>query len=127
MTWAFESGRDDTGFDRPPADRDAVVVATARTPIGRAVKGSLASVRPDDLAAGVDGLVLVLVPDAPDGALAARLARLYRDAPGRAYLAGTVRRRQGETLQRAPWSHGPSSRWTGLSRSVRKRAMAELA
>ena len=43
MTWAFETGRDHTGFDARPADRDAVIVATARTPIGRAVKGSLAA------------------------------------------------------------------------------------
>ncbi|MCL4292245.1 MAG: acetyl-CoA C-acyltransferase, partial [Acidimicrobiia bacterium] len=32
---------------------DAVVVAVTRSPIGRAVKGSLASMRPDDLAAGI--------------------------------------------------------------------------
>ena len=32
---------------------EAVIVAAARTPIGRAVKGSLKDVRPDDLAAGV--------------------------------------------------------------------------
>ena len=30
---------------------EAVIVATARTPIGRAFKGSLKDVRPDDLAA----------------------------------------------------------------------------
>ena len=30
---------------------EAVIVATARSPIGRAVKGSLATMRPDDLAA----------------------------------------------------------------------------
>ena len=41
---------------------DAVVVAAGRTPIGRAVKGSLASVRPDDLAAGVVRGVLEQVP-----------------------------------------------------------------
>ena len=29
---------------------EAVIVATARSPIGRANKGSLADVRPDDLA-----------------------------------------------------------------------------
>lgn len=45
-----------------PADRDAVIVATARTPIGRAVKGSLASVRPDDLAAGVISAALAKIP-----------------------------------------------------------------
>ncbi len=32
---------------------EAVIVAAARTPIGRAGKGSLTQVRPDDLAAGV--------------------------------------------------------------------------
>lgn len=45
-----------------PAERDAVIVATARTPIGRAVKGSLASVRPDDLAAGVISAALAKIP-----------------------------------------------------------------
>lgn len=30
---------------------EAVIVATARSPIGRAYKGSLAGIRPDDLAA----------------------------------------------------------------------------
>ena len=32
---------------------DAVIVATARTPIGRALKGSLVDCRPDDLGAGI--------------------------------------------------------------------------
>jgi acetyl-CoA C-acetyltransferase len=41
---------------------EAVIVAAARTPIGRAVKGSLAGVRPDDLAAGVVSAVLGQVP-----------------------------------------------------------------
>ncbi|MFT4165148.1 MAG: acetyl-CoA C-acetyltransferase [Microlunatus sp.] len=50
-------------MDSRPADRDAVIVATARTPIGRAVKGSLASVRPDDLAAGVISAALAKIPD----------------------------------------------------------------
>ena len=31
---------------------EAVIVATARSPIGRAVKGSLRDLRPDDLATG---------------------------------------------------------------------------
>lgn len=51
-----------TGIDSRPADRDAVIVATARTPIGRAVKGSLAGVRPDDLAAGVVQAALTKIP-----------------------------------------------------------------
>ena len=32
---------------------EAVIVSVARSPIGRAVKGSLASMRPDDLASQV--------------------------------------------------------------------------
>jgi acetyl-CoA C-acetyltransferase len=41
---------------------DAVIVATARSPIGRAAKGSLVDVRPDDLAASVIQAVLDKVP-----------------------------------------------------------------
>ena len=41
---------------------EAVIVAAARTPIGRAFKGSLASVRPDDLAAGAIRAALDQVP-----------------------------------------------------------------
>ena len=41
---------------------EAVIVAAARTPIGRAVKGSLRTVRPDDLAAGVINAALAQVP-----------------------------------------------------------------
>ena len=47
---------------------EAVIVATARTPVGRAVKGSLAEVRPDDMSAFIIGDVLSKVPglDAAD-------------------------------------------------------------
>jgi acetyl-CoA C-acetyltransferase len=41
---------------------DAVIVSTARTPIGRANKGSLVDCRPDDLAATIIGAVLEKVP-----------------------------------------------------------------
>lgn len=41
---------------------EAVIVATARSPIGRAVKGSLASIRTDDLAAQMVRAVLEKVP-----------------------------------------------------------------
>jgi len=41
---------------------DAVIVATARTPIGRANKGSLVGCRPDDLSAGVVEALLAKVP-----------------------------------------------------------------
>ena len=53
----------------------------------------------DDLAAGGEGLLYVLVPDQPDAATAGHLDRLCRDAPGRAYLAGTVRRRAGDAVR----------------------------
>jgi acetyl-CoA C-acetyltransferase len=41
---------------------DAVIVATARTPIGRAMKGSLVDCRPDDLTAQIISAVLAKVP-----------------------------------------------------------------
>jgi acetyl-CoA C-acetyltransferase len=44
---------------------DAVIVSTARTPIGRAAKGSLVSARPDDLAAFAVGAALAKVPQLP--------------------------------------------------------------
>ena len=42
---------------------EAVIVATARTPIGRAGKGSLKDMRPDDLSAGIIAAVLDKVPE----------------------------------------------------------------
>src|SRR5260221_4089748 len=42
---------------------EAVIVATARTPIGRANKGSLIDCRPDDLSALIIDAVLAKVPD----------------------------------------------------------------
>src|SRR3981081_2208585 len=44
---------------------DAVIVALGRSPIGRASKGSLVDVRPDDLAAHVICRVLDKVPSLP--------------------------------------------------------------
>ncbi len=41
---------------------EAVIVATARSPIGRAGKGSLASIRPDDLAVQIVAAALAKVP-----------------------------------------------------------------
>lgn len=43
--------------------RDAVIVSTARSPIGRANKGSLTSMRPDDLAAQMVRAALDKVPE----------------------------------------------------------------
>src|SRR5207244_2623024 len=44
---------------------EAVIVATARTPIGRAAKGSLVDARPDDLAAFAVRSALDKVPELP--------------------------------------------------------------
>src|SRR6478735_3645805 len=44
---------------------DAVIVSTARTPIGRAAKGSLVDARPDDLAAFAIQAALDRVPELP--------------------------------------------------------------
>ena len=49
--------------------RDAVIVAAARTPIGRAHKGSLAGVRPDDLIAGIVDATLAQVPELTETAI----------------------------------------------------------
>ena len=46
---------------------EAVIAAVARTPIGRAKKGSLADVRPDDLLAFAIQEVLKAVPEVPPG------------------------------------------------------------
>ncbi|MFE9245175.1 acetyl-CoA C-acetyltransferase [Nocardiopsis sp. NPDC006938] len=42
---------------------EAVIVATARSPIGRAFKGSLKDLRPDDLTAQIVGAALAKVPE----------------------------------------------------------------
>jgi acetyl-CoA C-acetyltransferase len=47
----------------------AVIVSAARTPIGRARKGSLASIRPDDLAAGVIAAALSKIDGFDPGTL----------------------------------------------------------
>src|SRR5437660_8291708 len=49
---------------------DAVIVSTARTPIGRAAKGSLVDARPDDLAAFAVRTALEKVPALPRAELA---------------------------------------------------------
>ena len=41
---------------------EAVIVSTARSPIGRAMKGSLTSIRPDDLAAQIVDAALAKIP-----------------------------------------------------------------
>jgi acetyl-CoA C-acetyltransferase len=49
----------------PYAMPEAVIVATGRSPIGRAMKGSLVEVRPDDLGAHIVNAVLDKVPELP--------------------------------------------------------------
>ena len=46
---------------------EAVIVATARTPIGRAAKGSLVEARPDELSAFIIKDVLTKVPELSTG------------------------------------------------------------
>jgi error-prone DNA polymerase len=65
---------------------------------GRAGKGGC-DLGWEDLAAHGEGLLAVLVPDAPDAALAARLAQLKADFGNRAYLALTLRRRPGDAMR----------------------------
>ena len=93
---------------------EAVIVATGRTPIGRAIKGSLVDCRPDDLAALVVKTVLEKVPQLdpqtvedviigcaqPAGESGYNLARVA-GAPGRARRARdvTVNRYCSSSLQ----------------------------
>ena len=44
---------------------DPVIVATARSPIGRAFKGSLTEMRPDDMSAQIVTKLLEKVPELP--------------------------------------------------------------
>ncbi len=83
---------------------EAVVVATARSPIGRAFKGSLASIRPDDLAAQIItaalGKVLQLDPEdiddlllgcgLPGGEQGFNMARVVAVLLGHDQLPGTT-------------------------------------
>ena len=87
---------------------EAVIVATGRTPIGRANKGSLVECRPDDLSALVLRSVLEQVPQLeprrgggrhPRLRAAGRRGRLQRRPGGRAPgRAGQRARRHGEPL-----------------------------
>jgi len=83
---------------------EAVIVSTARSPIGRAFKGSLKDVRPDDLAAAVVTAALGKVPGLdprlvedlylgcaePSGAQGANLARLVAVLAGFDHLPGAT-------------------------------------
>jgi acetyl-CoA C-acetyltransferase len=83
---------------------EAVIVSTARSPIGRAFKGSLASIRPDDLAAQLITAALAKVPQLdpasiedlmlgcglPGGEQGFNLARVVAILLGYDHLPGTT-------------------------------------
>ena len=83
---------------------EAVIVAAARSPIGRAVKGSLRGVRPDDLAAQMLQAALGRVPELdprdiddlmlgcglPGGESGFNLARVVAVLAGLDHLPGTT-------------------------------------
>src|SRR2546423_14043679 len=93
---------------------DAVIVATARSPIGRAGKGSLVDVRPDDLTATIIRAALAKVPQLdprdiddlyvgcgrPGGEQGFNLARVVAVLLGYDFLPGaTVTRYCASSLQ----------------------------
>src|SRR6476661_4349224 len=83
---------------------EAVIVATARSPIGRAVKGSMAAVRPDDLATQIVRAALDKVPQLdprtiddlmigcaePSGEQGFNLGRVVSVLLGMDYVPGTT-------------------------------------
>ena len=96
---------------------EAVIVSTARSPIGRAMKGSLVSIRPDDLAAQmvraaldkVEGLNphqiddLILGCGLPGGEQGFNMARVVAIELGYDFLPGTtVNRYWSSSLQTIP-------------------------
>ena len=85
--------------DRPAWSRLCGLLTLGRKRVGRGPgnKGGC-DLGWDDVAVANAGLLLVLVPT-DDAALPRQLARLHADAPGRAYLAGTVRRRPGDAAR----------------------------
>jgi len=93
---------------------EAVIVSTARSPIGRAFKGSLKDVRPDDLAVAVVSAALAKIPDLdprlvedlylgcaePSGEAGANLARVVSVLAGFDHLPGaTVNRFCASSVQ----------------------------
>ena len=83
---------------------EAVIVSTARSPIGRAFKGSLKDVRPDDLSVAVVSAALAKIPDLdprlvedlylgcaePSGEAGANLARVVSVLAGFDHLPGAT-------------------------------------
>ena len=89
---------------------DAVIVATARSPIGRAGRGSLVDVRPDDLTATIIRAALAKVPQLdprdiddlyvgcgrPGGEQGFNLARVVAVLLGYDFLPGADLLREGD-------------------------------
>ena len=93
---------------------EAVIVSTARSPIGRAHKGSLTQVRPDDLAASMVAAAIAKVPQLADvtwddlmlgcaqpaGAQGYNMARIVAELAGIGHVPGvTVNRYCSSSLQ----------------------------
>jgi len=83
-----------------PTDRAAYARLCRLLTIGkrRAGKGAC-TLAWDDLAAHADGMVAVLLADAPDDTTGATLTRLCTGFPDRAYLALTLRRRPNDAVR----------------------------
>ena len=73
---------------------EAVIVSTARSPIGRAVKGSLKDMRPDDLTVQMVQAALAKVPELDP-------QRHQRPAPGLRAARRRVRAQHGPRRRRA--------------------------
>jgi acetyl-CoA C-acetyltransferase len=69
---------------------EAVIVATARSPIGRANKGSLVNSRPDDLAAQIVSAVMQKVPQLPADAVEDLIMGCGQPAGESGYNVGRV-------------------------------------
>src|SRR5580700_11007706 len=92
------------GTCREPAMPEAVIVATARSPIGRAFKGSLTTIRPDDLTVQMISAALAKVPQLdpadiddlmlgcglPGGEQGYNMARIVAVMLGHDHLPGTT-------------------------------------
>jgi acetyl-CoA C-acetyltransferase len=90
--------------EEAPVMPEAVIVATARSPIGRAFKGSLTTIRPDDLAVQIVSAALAKVPELdpkdiddlmlgcglPGGEQGFNLARVVAVLLGYDHLPGTT-------------------------------------
>ena len=84
---------------------EAVIVATARSPIGRAGKGSLVSMRPDDMSAQIVKALLAKVPQVQPSDIEDLIMGM-RSAGRRGGLQHRPRRRDPRRSRRRPRRHG---------------------